>query len=67
MKIIGTVTEMLGCIADQCTVNANGMYEQLPHERLRPCIRAIESEEQQSVEQNEKFNKHNINILLIPY
>uniref|UniRef100_A0A915IMN3 Uncharacterized protein n=1 Tax=Romanomermis culicivorax TaxID=13658 RepID=A0A915IMN3_ROMCU len=27
------------------------MYEQLPHERLWPCIRAIESEEEQSVVQ----------------
>uniref|UniRef100_A0A915I5C4 DNA2/NAM7 helicase-like C-terminal domain-containing protein n=1 Tax=Romanomermis culicivorax TaxID=13658 RepID=A0A915I5C4_ROMCU len=39
------------CIADWCTVNPNGMYEQLPHERLWPCIGAIESEEQQLVVQ----------------
>uniref|UniRef100_A0A915L089 Uncharacterized protein n=1 Tax=Romanomermis culicivorax TaxID=13658 RepID=A0A915L089_ROMCU len=30
-------------------MNVNGYFEQLPHERLWPCIRAIECEQQQSV------------------
>uniref|UniRef100_A0A915JA96 Uncharacterized protein n=1 Tax=Romanomermis culicivorax TaxID=13658 RepID=A0A915JA96_ROMCU len=42
----------LPCIAHWCTLNVSGNFEQLPHERLWPCIGAIESEEQQLVVQN---------------
>uniref|UniRef100_A0A915J0H3 Uncharacterized protein n=1 Tax=Romanomermis culicivorax TaxID=13658 RepID=A0A915J0H3_ROMCU len=51
IKLMKNLSTPRKCIANWCTVNANGMYEQLPHEKLWPCIRAIESKEQQSVVQ----------------
>uniref|UniRef100_A0A915HJS7 Uncharacterized protein n=1 Tax=Romanomermis culicivorax TaxID=13658 RepID=A0A915HJS7_ROMCU len=46
------------CINNRCALNAKGIYEQLPHEKLWPCIGAVKSQEKQSVVRCENFYKH---------